>query len=325
MEQTVLVTEIQRFSVNDGPGFRTNVYLKGCPLRCAWCHNPETISPKAEIFWKKRLCIQCGACLDVCPRDAINPPIPPEMSRHEDSSYHKIIREKCDQCMKCVDVCMYDALQVTGRTMSVDEILDEVERDRPFYNNSGGGMTLSGGEPTAHPQFSSALLREARNRGIHTCIDTNGHCEFKVLEELSGYSDVVLYDLKHLDPLKHYEKTGVRNERILDNLVRLSRIHSEIWIRIPVVPDFNEDLEFHRKAAAFITSLGESIRRVDLLTYHNWCQDKYGWLGVDWEYTEVEALDPSFLEIHADIYREAGLRVTVGGSGFEEIGTAHRL
>jgi len=325
MKAPVLITEIQRFSVNDGPGFRTNVYLKGCPLRCAWCHNPETISPRAELFWKKRLCTQCGACMDACPQDAINPPIPPEIARQEDSTYHKIIREKCNGCMECVKVCSYDALQVTGRAMSIEEILDEVERDRPFYDNSGGGLTLSGGEPTAHPEFACSLLDEARARGLHTCIDTNGYCEFEVLREMSRAADVVLFDLKHLDSRRHREETGVENKRILENLTNLSRIHHDIWIRIPVVPGFNEDLEFHRDAAAFISSLGGSIRRVDLLPYHNWCQDKYGWLGIDWVYREIEALDPSILEIHADFYREKGLRVTIGGSGFEETGTALRL
>lgn len=323
MQDNVLITEISRFSVNDGPGFRTDVFLKGCPLRCAWCHNPETISSRAEIFWKRRLCVQCGACLDACPRGAISPPVPPEISRQEEFPYRKIIRERCDLCMKCVEACRFDALQVTGRAMSAEEILDEVERDRPFYDNSGGGMTLSGGEPTAHPEFSAALLSGARVRGLHTCIDTNGHCDFEVLMELSSLSDIVLYDLKHLDPIRHQEKTGVRNERILDNLTRLSRIHPEIWIRIPVVPDHNDDFAFHRKAADFIASLGEAVGRIDLLPYHNWCQDKYGWLGIDWVYRDVEALDPSFLEIHAGIYREKGLRVTIGGSGFEEADTTH--
>ncbi|HWR68315.1 MAG TPA: glycyl-radical enzyme activating protein [Desulfomonilia bacterium] len=325
MTERVLITDIARFSVNDGPGFRTNVFLKGCPLRCAWCHNPETFSAEPQIYWKRRLCVQCGSCLDACPKDAIRPPVAPELSSSTDSSYQKIDRSRCDRCMECVRVCRYEALQVAGKPMSISEILDEVERDRPFYSNSGGGMTVSGGEPTAHPGFCLELLDGARDRAIHTCMDTNGHCDFSILGELTEYADIVLYDLKHVDPFKHYEKTGVRNERILDNLVKLSRIHSDIWIRIPVVPDFNDDLEFHRKAADFIASLGGSIRRVDLLPYHNWCQDKYDWLGIDWVYREVEALEPSFLEVHAELYRGAGISVTIGGSGFEEAGTEHGL
>ena len=323
MEGCVLITDIARFSVNDGPGFRTNVFLKGCPLRCAWCHNPETISAGPQLYWKRRLCVQCGACLDACPRGAIRPPVSPELGRDPDSPCRKIDRTKCDLCMECVKACRYDALQVVGKPMSASEILDEVERDRPFYDNSGGGMTLSGGEPTAHPAFSRELLAGARERGLHTCLDTNGFCGFEVLEELCGLADIVLFDLKHLDPVRHFEKTGARNEQILDNLMRLSRVHPGIWIRIPVIPDFNDDFAFHRRAAAFIASLGGSVGRVDLLPYHNWCQDKYDWLGTDWAYRDVEALDPSFLELHAGIYRETGLGVTIGGSGFEETQTAH--
>jgi pyruvate formate lyase activating enzyme len=325
MEEHVLITDIARFAVNDGPGFRTNVFIKGCPLKCEWCHNPETIASYPEIYWKKRPCVQCGACLDACPRDAINPPIEPELSSGEDSLYHKIIRDRCDRCMKCVEACRYDALQVVGTPMSVDEILDEVERDRPFYNNSGGGMTLSGGEPTIHAGFCDALLQGARERSLHTCLDTNGYCDFSILKMLAEHTDIVLYDLKHMDSEKHLVKTGARNDLILKNLSLLNETGIEIWVRIPVVPGFNDSLDFHQALAAFLVTLPRPIQRVDLLPFHNWCQDKYGWLGIDWVYREVEAMDPSFLEIHADLYREKGLRTTVGGSGFEETGTALRL
>lgn len=325
MEETVLITDIARFAVNDGPGFRTNVYIKGCPLRCAWCHNPETIAPYPEIYWKRRLCVQCGACLSACGRDAVNPPIAPELSGNEDSSYQKIIRDRCDRCLKCVDACRYDALQVVGKPMSEDEILDEVERDRPFYNNSGGGMTLSGGEPTAHAGFCAALLKGAHDRSIHTCLDTNGCCDFNVLRALAEHADIILYDLKHLDAMKHREMTGTRNDLVLKNLTLLTGTSAEIWVRIPVVPGFNDSLDFHRQAAAFLSTLPGAIRRVDLLPFHNWCQDKYGWLGIDWVYRTVEAIDPAFLENHADLYRAEGLMTTVGGSGFERTATAEKL
>lgn len=322
MEDRELVTDIQRFSVNDGPGFRTNVYLKGCPLRCRWCHNPETIAVYPEIYWKKRLCVQCGACLQACPKEAINPPVDPVLARQEDSPYHKIIRSRCDLCMKCVDACSYDALEIVGRPMTVKEILDEVEKDRPFYENSGGGMTLSGGEPTAHADFSEKLLKEARRRGIHTCLDTNGFCPWEVFERLIPDVDVVLYDIKHLDPAKHEEMTGAGNEIILANLERLLSAGAQVWVRVPVIPGFNDDMAFHQELARFLLDLPRRVCRVDLLPYHNWCQDKYGWLGIDWEMKEIESADPGFLEIFADIYREEGLKATVGGSGFEEAGSA---
>ncbi len=317
MADSVLITDIQRFSVNDGPGFRTNVYLKGCPLRCQWCHNPETISAVPELYWKKRLCVQCGACLEACPRDAIRPPIPPEEARQETSTYHKIVRDRCDLCMKCVDACLYGALEVVGRPMSIEKILDEVEEDRPFYDNSGGGMTLSGGEPSAHAEFSRRLLEQAKARALHVCLDTNGYCEWEVLKSLIEHVDIVLFDLKHIDPARHKERTGVSNERIIENLGLLAETGQPTWVRIPVVPGFNDSVEFHTAAANLLANMERGIVRVDLLPFHNWCQDKYGWLGLEWTLRDVEAMDPVFLEIPADLYRNKGLETTIGGSGFE--------
>ena len=322
MKEKVLITDIAKFAVNDGPGFRTNVFLKGCPLKCEWCHNPETIATHPEVYWKRRLCVQCGACMEACPRDAIYPPIEPELSNCEGSTYHKINRAKCDNCLKCIDACKYDALELVGKAMSVSEIIDEVEQDRPFYKTSGGGMTLSGGEPTAHPAFALELLKEAKRRVIHTCLDTNGYCNFSILDEMTEYTDIFLFDLKHLDSAKHLEKTGVKNELILKNLELLCKKDSDIWIRIPVVPGFNDDIDFHTQASSYLASLARNIKRVDLIPFHNYCQDKYSWLGRGWSYSETEAINPSFLDIHADLYRQHGLVTTVGGSGFEETETA---
>ncbi|MEW6439297.1 MAG: glycyl-radical enzyme activating protein [bacterium] len=317
MGPRVLVTDIQRFCVNDGPGFRTNVYLKGCMLRCAWCHNPETIAPHPDLYWKRRLCVQCGACLEACPRDAIRPPVPPEEAQQDGSTYHKIDRVRCDRCMKCVEACLYGALEIAGKPMTVSEVIDEVERDKPFYDNSGGGMTLSGGEPTFHAEFSRELLREARARGIHVCLDTNGCCEWDVLAELAEATDVVLFDLKHLDSGMHKEKTGAGNEAILRNLGLLAGAGKPVWVRIPVVPGYNDSLAFHERASGFLAGLGGAVQRIDLLPFHNWCQDKYGWLGLDWDLKETEALESTFVEVLLEPYREKGLQATVGGSGFE--------
>jgi pyruvate formate lyase activating enzyme len=317
MEGQVLITDIQKFAVNDGPGFRTNVFLKGCPMKCLWCHNPETIAPDPEIYWKNRLCHQCGLCLDVCPNNAINPPISPEESQNGTVAYHKIIRERCDRCMKCVDACPYNALTIVGKPMSVIEIIDEVEKDRPFYDNSGGGMTLSRGEPTAHPEISAKLLKEAKKRGLHTCLDTNGFCSWETLEKLIVDVDVILYDIKHLDPEIHKKATGVTNDIVLRNLESLAKTGKEIWIRIPVIPGFNDSMEFHAQASQYIAGLEGKITRVDLIPFHNYCQDKYNWLGLDWSLKHEEAIEPSFLEILADFYREKGLPTTIGGSGFE--------
>ena len=319
MEDHVLITEIQRFAVNDGPGIRTLVFLKGCTMRCAWCHNPETIAAYPEIYWKKRMCVQCGNCLEACPEDAVHPPIPPEESQMEASSYHKIIRDRCNRCMLCVEACPYGALETVGKPVPIRDILDEVESDRPFYNNSGGGMTLSGGEPTAHVDFSEQLLRAAKEMGLHTCIDTNGYCVWDDLNRLLDPTDLVLFDLKHLNPEMHREKTGEGNEIIIKNLSRLSETDKEVWVRIPVIPDYNDDLDFHTGASDFLSRLPGRIARLDLLPFHNWCQDKYGWLGIDWHLKEVEATEPSMDEIPAELYREKGIMTTVGGSGFENL------
>lgn len=317
MADKVLVTDIQRFSVNDGPGFRTNVYLKGCMMRCEWCHNPETISSVPELYWKRRLCVQCGACLEVCPRDAVRPPIPPEETQQDTCTYHKIIRDRCDLCMKCVDACLYEALEIVGKSMTIEEILHEVEQDRPFYDNSGGGMTLTGGEPTVHADFACELVKQAKARGLHVCLDTNGCCEWEVLKWIVEDVDLVLFDLKHIDPEMHKERTGVSNEGIIENLGLLSETGKEIWVRIPVLPGYNDSLAFHTRAADLLANLGKGIVRVDLLPFHNWCQDKYGWLGRPWPLQEVESMEPAFLEVPADIYRSKGFETTVGGSGFE--------
>lgn len=313
-----LFTDIQKFAVNDGPGFRTNVFIKGCPLKCAWCHNPETISLEKDLFWKSRLCVQCGACLDACPRDAINAPIPPEEAQTEGSTYHKIIRDRCDLCMKCVDACRYDALEVVGRPMTIDEVLEEVEQDMLFYQNSGGGMTMSGGEPTMHPEFVGELLVRAREKGIHICLDTNGYCKWEVLKSLAEKSDIILYDLKHLDSDEHKRMTGVPNEIILKNLERLVETGMEVWVRTPILVGYNDSIEYHRKVVEFLKSLPGRIARIDLLPFHNWCQDKYGWLGIKWDLKETESTDPATVEMISDFYKENGLNATVGGSGFED-------
>ncbi|MFZ3045070.1 MAG: glycyl-radical enzyme activating protein [Desulfatirhabdiaceae bacterium] len=312
MKNQALITNIQRFSINDGPGIRTTVFLKGCPLNCEWCHNPECKDQEALIFWKKYTCVQCGRCYGACPRGAINPPVSPEIAR-ENSSYHKIIREKCDRCMKCVKACIYEALTADSRLMTVDQVIKEVESDMPFYRNSGGGLTVSGGEPVAHPEFVIELLKAAKERGIHVCLDTTGYCPWEVLKRFMEYVDIFLYDLKHLDPEKHKEKTGVDNKLILENLKKLSEANKQIRIRIPVIPGYNDSLEYMEEVVVFLESLPNRVQGVDMMPFHNWCQDKYGWLGIDWSMADTESMDPIEVEPLKEIFSSAGFECTVGG------------
>jgi pyruvate formate lyase activating enzyme len=201
--------------------------------------------------------------------------------------------------------------------MTIEQILNEVESDRPFYENSGGGLTLSGGEPTSHADFADELLVAARARGLHTCLDTSGYCDWEVLERLIQNTDIVLFDLKHIDPASHRQMTGVSNEVILANLSRLAQTGLETWLRIPVIPDFNDSMDFHRRAAELLSGLPGGAARIDLLPFHNWCENKYEWLGFNWKLKDVEAVNPLALEPHADSYREKGFNVSIGGSGFE--------
>ena len=318
-EPPVFITNIQKFAVNDGPGFRTAVFVKGCQMQCEWCHNPETLHPYQEIYYKSRNCVQCGACLEACSEDAIYPPISPEEAQAPESSYQKIKRDRCNRCMDCIEACHYKALEIVGKPLTIEQILDIVEQDKPFYDNSGGGLTLSGGEPTAFPEFSLNLLKSAKERELHTCLDTNGFCEWDVLKQLTEYTDIVLFDLKQIDPVKHQEKTGVSNQLILNNLEQLSKSPATVWIRIPVVPDYNDDIEFHKAAAAFLTNLPGKVDRLDLIPFHNYCQQEYAYLGLDWPLRDVMPIEPSFLEIPAEIYRNLGLKTTVGGSAFEGV------
>ena len=318
MKKDVLITKVQRFSVNDGPGFRTNVYIKGCNLKCRWCHNPETQSASAELYWKKMQCVQCGACLDACPQNAINPPIPPEQARQEDTSYYKIIRDRCDHCMKCVDACPYGALETVGKPMTVTQILDEVESDKIFYENSGGGMTISGGEPLTQFEFVNALMDEAWQRGISICLDTSGNGPWGNLKHLADKADVVLYDLKHIDSDQHLRMTGVPNQTILENLINLSENGTKIWLRVLVIPDHTDSYDYHQAVIAYLQRLARLVDRIDLLPYHNWCEDKYAWLGRAWPMAEYEALANWDVEPILEMYAQANLNATIGGSGFED-------
>ena len=293
-----MVFDIKRFAVHDGPGIRTTVFLKGCPLRCVWCHNPESMLRRPEIAFHPDKCIHCGRCLEVCPLD-------------EDK---KLDREFCTGCGACAEVCPSGARVLCGRELSVDEVMAEVVRDKPFYDNSGGGVTVSGGEPLAQPAFACEILRSCRDESIHTTLDTTGYAEWSVLAEVASQADLVLYDLKHADPQQHSDLTGVSNEVILKNARRLAETGKPMIVRIPVIPACTDSAENIGNIGKFVSSLGDSVKSVELLPYNRLAEAKYHQYGYS-DY-KLEGLEPpgrGELLALTEILTSLGLRVCLGG------------
>jgi len=313
MTEKNLVSNIQRWSINDGPGIRTLVILMGCNLKCCWCHNPETISGKNTVLWKANKCVQCGLCIEKCPNEAILAPIPVEEATAEGSTYHKIDRSRCDSCLECIEACSYDALEAAAKIMTTDEVLDEVIRDEPFYKNSGGGMTVGGGEPTVSSKFLLELLAKGKEKGLHICLDTNCNSSWEIYKKTLPFVDIYLVDIKNMDSKRHAKGTGAGNERILENIKKLSEAGATIRIRVPVIYDFNDFDENFEMMGKFIKDLPNPVLGLDLLPFHNWCQDKYRWLGMDWPLEDEDSMDPLEVEDFKEIIEKYGVTCTVGG------------
>lgn len=254
---TGTVFNIQRFSVNDGPGIRTTVFLKGCMLNCLWCHNPESKSARPQVFLTPRLCVGCGECIAACPAG---------LHSFDENGVHRVERASCLVCGKCADTCV-GALELSGKEMTIDEILHEVLKDRAFYDNSGGGMTVSGGDPLLRPDFTRELLKRAKASGLHTCLETSGYARWEDIEALIPYVDIFLWDVKETDSARHKQFTGVGNERILDNLHRLDAAGAQIVLRCPLIPGYNAREEHLHAIAALAESL-RGVIRIDVEPYH---------------------------------------------------------
>lgn len=273
------VYNIQGFSVQDGPGIRTTIFLKGCPLRCPWCHSPESQEFFTELNWMAVRCLgmeACGKCVSRCPAGAISEgdPVPDAVG----GGVRRLVRKdlsRCTGCGQCADVCLPEAIYRCGTDYTVTELANLAEQDRSFFERSGGGVTLSGGEPLSQPEFSIAFLRECRRRGLHTALDTTGYAAPQWIDAALEETDLFLYDLKHMDSKKHQDTVGVPNEQILENAQRIARSGGALQVRIPVIPGFNDDEENLRAAGAFLRTLGGAVTAVQLLPYHNMGSTKY--------------------------------------------------
>jgi len=295
-----LIFDIQRYSVHDGPGIRTLVFLKGCPLRCRWCSNPESQKATPELGFRRALCIGCGVCVDVCSRQAI---------QLKDTSV-EVDRSQCDLCGECVKVCSPEALSIVGRWVTVEQVLAEVERDLIFYELSQGGITISGGEPLAQAHFVEALLKTCKARGMTTAIETAGYAPWSSIERVIRYADLVLYDLKHIDPVVHRQLIGVSNRPILENARRIANLEVPLTMRCPVVPGFNDAPHDMDVLFRFVANL-PGVKQVDLIPYHRLGKPKYAMLGRDYVLKEVRPPARQNLERLTQVANRRGLEVNI--------------
>ena len=292
------IFDLKRYSVHDGPGIRTTVFLQGCPLSCSWCHNPESRAESTVPAFRADRCLACLACSEVCSQDIKPSP---------DNPWPAV----CDQCGRCVGVCPTEARELSGRDVDAHTLLAEIERDRLHFEESGGGVTFGGGEPLAQPEFLLDLLRGCRERELHTAVDTTGYAHAEVIDAMAAATDLWLFDLKHPDPEAHHRLTGADNTLIVANLRRLAADGRTIWLRVPVVPGLTDAPEALGRTAALARELG--IGRLYLLPYHRAATAKHGRFDLEPSDGNLQPPDPENLERLARDLRSPDLDVIIGG------------
>ena len=305
IERKAFIFNKQKYNMYDGPGVRTLVFFKGCPLRCKWCSNPEGLERKYQIMFKPTTCVSCGSCVPVCPQ---------KIHSISSSGEHIIDRSiDCIGCGQCVEACIPEALKVAGEQVPISELLEYVEQDRAFYDQSGGGVTLGGGEVTAQPEAAINLLQACKQEGLHTAIETCGYTKKETILRFAEYVDLFLFDLKHIDPDRHFELTGVRNEMILENLEELIMKRNHVKVRMPMLKGINDSEAEIRGVIEFLKPFREfkNFEGIDLLPYHKLGVNKYVQLGMDYPIKGDPSLDDADLDRIEGWIREYDFPVSV--------------
>ena len=305
IERKAFIFNKQKYNMYDGPGVRTLVFFKGCPLRCKWCSNPEGLERKYQIMFKPTTCVSCGSCVPVCPQ---------KIHSISSSGEHIIDRSiDCIGCGQCVEACIPDALKIAGEQVPISELLEYVEQDRAFYDQSGGGVTLGGGEVTSQPEAAINLLQACKQEGLHTAIETCGYTKKETILRFAEYVDLFLFDLKHIDPDRHFELTGVRNEMILENLEELIMKRNHVKVRMPMLKGINDSEAEIRGVIEFLKPFREfkNFEGIDLLPYHKLGVNKYVQLGMDYPIEGDPNLDDADLDRIEGWIREYDFPVSV--------------
>ena len=298
------IFNIQHYSIHDGPGIRTTVFFMGCPLRCLWCQNPESQGFQPVIFFDGEKCVGCGQCVGACPEGAIQ----------VIEGKSKTNRDQCKGHGNCVEVCPNDARSLMGRNATAGEVFEAVNSDAIFYQNSGGGVTISGGDPVAQPDFAISILKLCREASIHTAIETCGFAKWDILKAILDYTDLVLYDLKHMDAAIHKKHTAVSNELILDNAKRIrAELKLPMLVRLPIIPGYNDSLENLESTARFIAHELGNEAKVHLLPYHRLGETKYERMEINEGCVHIEPPSDERMEELKKMFESFDLTVTIGG------------
>jgi pyruvate formate lyase activating enzyme len=306
IERKAFISNIQKYNMFDGPGVRTIVFFKGCPLRCKWCSNPEGLERNYQVMYKKSLCIDCGACVGVCPVGI--------HSLSLQTANHEVARDiDCTGCRKCSEVCPQTALSIVGESKTISEIYEIVEEDRMFYEMSGGGITLGGGEVLMQPEAAANLLMVCKKEGINTAIETSGYAKLEAVLQVAEFTDLFLFDIKHIDPERHFEWTGVRNHLILQNLQELLTRRYNVKIRMPLLKGVNDSQDAIEGVIKFLLPYRDykNFKGVDLLPYHKFGVNKYNQLGKEYPLSGDRSINPEEMKRIENCFKKYDFQVTI--------------